>query len=67
MYTGKLTSARTAVCECSDQGCPAHVGVADCTKLAISLLRRIDMDDRTGTWFCRDCSSDASHSGLYDY
>lgn len=67
MYNGKLQTARKPECECSDQGCPVHTGVADCRKPALSLLRRIDMEDRTGTWFCHACSSDASHSGLYDY
>ena len=67
MYHGKLSKSRVPQCECTDQGCSKHMGRAACSQPAISLLRRIDMDDREGTWFCRDCAKDAGESGLYDY
>jgi DNA-binding IscR family transcriptional regulator len=53
-------------CECSDPGCPVHRGVSRCMKAATQVLRRIDMEDRTGTRMCHDCAEDAYGSGLFD-
>ena len=52
-------------CECSDMQCPAHKGQANCTKRAVRRLYRIDMTDRTGTYFCQACADDAMASGLF--
>ena len=30
-------------------------------------LRRVDMEDRTGTVFCEACGADAMESGVFDY
>jgi hypothetical protein len=52
-----------ASCECSDPGCPVCKG--KCTNKAKSCLSRIDMEDITGTLFCRGCGEDAFESGLF--
>ena len=52
-------------CECSDPGCPAHQGVAQCLVPASCVLYRIDMEDATGTAFCDACSDDALDSGVF--
>ncbi len=52
-------------CECADHQCPVHQG-KDCTVVpAICTLRRVDMDDATGTRFCGKCADDALESGLF--
>lgn len=50
-------------CECSDPLCPACHG--HCTKAPVTNLVRTDMDDQTGTLFCRACAADAFDSGLF--
>jgi hypothetical protein len=50
-------------CECSDPGCPVCQG--KCTKSAVTNLRRVDMEDVTGTMFCHNCASDALASGVF--
>lgn len=53
-------------CECSDPGCPVHEG-KDCNRHGrTKTLYRIDMEDATGTRFCKDCADDAYESGLFD-
>ena len=51
-------------CECADPKCPACQG--HCPRSATVNLRRVDMEDRTGTFFCRTCASDALDSGLFN-
>jgi hypothetical protein len=50
-------------CECRDPGCPACRG--KCNNSASVNLRRIDMEDRTGTFFCNKCASDALDAGTF--
>lgn len=50
-------------CECSDPGCPHCHGA--CANRARTNLRRVDMEDKTGTLFCPGCASDALDSGLF--
>lgn len=52
-------------CECADRGCPFHTGLDHCVRTATDVLYRCDMEDRTGTRFCRPCADDADESGLY--
>jgi hypothetical protein len=52
-------------CQCSDPGCPVHAGKSSCTHRAITALVRVDMEDITGTAFCRACADDAFESGLF--
>lgn len=52
-------------CECGDVGCPVHKGKEHCEKGARVCLRRVDMDDETGTLFCEACAADAQDSGLF--
>jgi len=54
-------------CECTDPGCPQHEGVAQCLVPASCILRRVDMDDVTGTAFCDGCAEDAMASGVFTY
>jgi len=53
-------------CECVDLLCPVHEGkeCLETTKTGV-VLRRIDMQDKTGTRFCGPCAQDAYDSGLY--
>lgn len=53
-------------CECTDPGCKAHKSGSKCDKRARLNLRRIDMEDRTGTCFCEACADDAFASGLFE-
>lgn len=53
-------------CECADPGCPAHKGKSTCTGAGHQILRRVDMDDRTGTRMCKACAADAYESGLFE-
>jgi hypothetical protein len=50
-------------CECGDPGCPACGG--NCQKASVINLRRVDMEDETGTMFCQKCADDALGSGLF--
>jgi hypothetical protein len=52
-----------ATCECADPACPACGG--RCQNRASTNLKRIDMDDLTGTMFCSACAEDALSSGLF--
>ena len=52
-------------CQCADQGCPVHAGKSSCDNGCKTILIRVDMDDRTGTWFCSACAADAMESGLF--
>ena len=52
-------------CECGDPNCPVHKGEDECGNMGMAKLYRIDMEDRTGTNFCRRCAQDAYESGLF--
>jgi hypothetical protein len=61
-------------CECIDRGCAAHPGrtcgesarrIEHGVTLPAVLLKRVDMEDRTGTLFCAACAEDALQSRLY--
>lgn len=52
-------------CQCTDPGCPVHKGKSECSHKAVSVLRRVDMEDKTGTPMCRACADDALESGLF--
>jgi len=52
-------------CECTDPGCPVHEGVSSCEGKGRVRLYRIDMDDRSGSLFCRECANDAFDSGVF--
>jgi hypothetical protein len=54
---------RVPLCACSDPGCPVCAG--KCTHKATTAVRRIDMEDRTGTPMCAQCAADALDSGLF--
>jgi protein-arginine kinase activator protein McsA len=51
-------------CECTDPGCPHCKG--NCKKRATQCLRRVDMEDKTGTLMCNKCADDALDSGLFN-
>jgi len=50
-------------CQCSDPGCPHCHG--KCERKAVTVVNRIDMEDRTGTPVCRKCADDCFDSGLF--
>jgi hypothetical protein len=50
-------------CADSDIGCDECHG--DCYKNAAIILRRIDMEDVTGTAFCAPCAHDVLLTGLF--
>lgn len=50
-------------CECQDPNCPVCHG--KCRRKQYSTLYRVDMEDLSGTGFCRECSEDAFNSGLF--
>ena len=50
-------------CECRDPGCPACRG--KCNNSAVCNLRRIDMMDQGGVYFCDKCASDALEAGVF--
>ena len=52
-------------CECSDPGCPAHLGLSSCAREGADILYRIDMEDETGTAMCEACAADAFESGVF--
>ena len=55
-------------CECFDSLCP-HAGrdqkSGQCTQKAKTVLVRVDMEDTTGTLFCKECATDALESGVF--
>lgn len=51
-------------CECSDGACPVHPGES-CHHHASTNVKRIDMDDRTGTNMCEGCANDCLESGMF--
>lgn len=60
--------ARPIECECADLGCPHHKGYECTARAGVGKgrrLRRVDMEDRTGTRFCLPCAEDAFASGLF--
>jgi hypothetical protein len=52
-------------CECADPGCTAHKGNSYCIIPGETVLKRVDMEDWTGTLFCEFCADDAAESGLF--
>jgi len=56
---------RKETCECSDPQCPVHDGKPECSYQAKQTLYRIDMEDMSGTRFCRRCAEDAYSSGVF--
>ncbi len=52
-------------CECIDYGCPVHHG-EECRKVGDYPLYRSTLDDRTGTFLCDACATDALDRGDYD-
>lgn len=60
-----MARSKVHACECSDPGCPVHKG-RDCDHVERGrVLYRVDMEDRTGTYFCPACQEDAYDSGLF--
>ena len=51
-------------CHCSDPGCPECNG--KCERKAVTVVRRVDMDDITGTPMCHACAADAMDSGVFN-
>lgn len=51
------------LCQCSDPRCPVCRG--KCTHKAVTVVRRIDMEDQTGTPVCHACADDCLDSGLF--
>lgn len=54
----------SAKCACGDPGCPHCHG--KCDARAVTVMLRIDMEDRFGTPMCRKCADDALESGLFN-
>ena len=52
-------------CECADLKCPVHKGESHCDKRSSERLYRVDMQDLSGTRFCKECKEDAYESGLF--
>lgn len=52
-------------CECADKLCPVHNGKSSCEKNSVTTLYRVDMEDHTGTKFCRGCADDSLESDLF--
>lgn len=50
-------------CECTDQCCPCN---GTCHQRAVAILYRCDMEDKTGTAMCSECTNDALDSGLFE-
>lgn len=50
-------------CECSDPGCPDHLGDL-CSHRATTMLRRIDFHEPY-VLFCYECAADAIDSGVF--
>lgn len=60
-----MTKQSKSKCECSDPGCAEHQGKSACGNTKRQTLYRVDMEDRTGTYFCLGCGEDAAESGLF--
>lgn len=53
-------------CECADRECPEHRGTSECFNGALRKpLKRIDMEDHSGTLMCEACAEDAMQSGVF--
>lgn len=54
-------------CECADPLCVCRQTKLGrpCLGVPFSIGYRVDMDDATGTKFCRNCGQDALDAGLY--
>jgi hypothetical protein len=52
-------------CECGDSGCSVHEGSEECPNPGTVLLRRTDMEDESGSYFCQECAEDAMESGVF--
>lgn len=52
-------------CECTDPGCPQHMGKSCCQERAVSTLFRTDMLDETGTRLCQECANDCLDQGMF--
>jgi len=70
--TAAERDARMVLCGCFDNGCKANHGRACLTRIdplagdgSGETLYRVDMQDDTGTLFCRACADDAMESGLF--
>jgi hypothetical protein len=59
------TLADGTPCGCADPGCPVHKGASSCASLAVCVVFRVDMEDRTGTPMCDGCANDALESGVF--
>lgn len=60
---GPQVLEEAAGCECADPKCPVCQG--HCDNRASTNLKRIDMDDKSGTMFCEGCAQDALNSGVF--
>lgn len=68
-------SVKRRRCECADIAChetpkgPIEGRAVDAARCAnvgrLRTLKRIDMEDHTGTRFCSHCANDAMESGLF--
>lgn len=63
-------SNKNRQCECCDRGCNGNHPVAcehgRCqTTARLKTIKRVDMEDRTGTRMCPACVEDALQSGLF--
>lgn len=70
--TAAEREARKVLCGCFDKGCKANHGHACLAMIdpragdgSGETLFRIDMDDKSGTLFCRACADDALESGVF--
>lgn len=52
-------------CLCKDPNCPICKG--KCHKRAKFVVYCLDMEDKTGTPMCEECTDDAMYSGIFDY
>jgi len=51
------------LCQCSDPACPVCKG--KCRNKSVTVVRRVDMEDKTGTPVCRGCADDCLASGVF--
>ena len=56
--------AGTVLCEDGDPGCHCE---GNCPRYADSIAYRIDMEDRTGTLVCSECSNDMIDAGIFRF
>jgi hypothetical protein len=61
--TGVFITRLPERCADADKGCFECSG--SCPRKAALILRRVDMEDTTGTAFCAPCAQDALQTGLY--